>query len=94
MIAETVVHEIAHHFGIDDERLHEIDALLEVMTPTSGDRRAVDARRPRSRAGVQPAGDVPVGAVVVRGDDVLAAAGNAAGAAGGSDGARRDARAP
>jgi predicted Zn-dependent protease with MMP-like domain len=25
VIAETVVHEIAHHFGIDDERLHEID---------------------------------------------------------------------
>ena len=25
IIGETVVHEIAHHFGIDDERLHEID---------------------------------------------------------------------
>jgi predicted Zn-dependent protease with MMP-like domain len=25
VISETVVHEIAHHFGIDDERLHEID---------------------------------------------------------------------
>jgi predicted Zn-dependent protease with MMP-like domain len=25
VIGETVVHEIAHHFGIDDERLHEID---------------------------------------------------------------------
>ena len=25
VIAETVVHEVAHHFGIDDERLHEID---------------------------------------------------------------------
>jgi len=24
-VAITVVHEIAHHFGIDDERLHEID---------------------------------------------------------------------
>jgi predicted Zn-dependent protease with MMP-like domain len=23
-IAVTVVHEIAHHFGIDDERLHEL----------------------------------------------------------------------
>ncbi|MGZ8601673.1 MAG: metallopeptidase family protein [Actinomycetota bacterium] len=25
VIGQTVVHEIAHHFGIDDERLHEID---------------------------------------------------------------------
>ena len=25
VIGETVVHEIAHHFGIDDERLHQID---------------------------------------------------------------------
>jgi predicted Zn-dependent protease with MMP-like domain len=25
VIGETVVHEIAHHFGIDDDRLHEID---------------------------------------------------------------------
>ena len=25
VIGETVVHETAHHFGIDDERLHEID---------------------------------------------------------------------
>jgi predicted Zn-dependent protease with MMP-like domain len=25
VIGETVVHEIAHFFGIDDERLHEID---------------------------------------------------------------------
>jgi predicted Zn-dependent protease with MMP-like domain len=25
VVGETVVHEIAHHFGIDDERLHEID---------------------------------------------------------------------
>jgi len=25
VIGETVVHEMAHHFGIDDERLHEID---------------------------------------------------------------------
>lgn len=25
VIADTVVHEVAHHFGIDDERLHEID---------------------------------------------------------------------
>jgi len=24
-VAETVYHEIAHHFGIDDDRLHEID---------------------------------------------------------------------
>jgi predicted Zn-dependent protease with MMP-like domain len=23
-VAITVVHEIAHHFGIDDERLHEL----------------------------------------------------------------------
>ena len=23
-VAMTVVHEIAHHFGIDDERLHEL----------------------------------------------------------------------
>jgi predicted Zn-dependent protease with MMP-like domain len=23
-IADTVVHEVAHHFGIDDERLHEL----------------------------------------------------------------------
>lgn len=25
VITETVVHEIAHHFGIDDERLHDLD---------------------------------------------------------------------
>lgn len=25
-IARTVAHEIAHHFGISDDRLHEIDA--------------------------------------------------------------------
>ena len=25
-IADTVVHEVAHHFGIDDERLHELGA--------------------------------------------------------------------
>ena len=25
VIGDTVVHEIAHHFGIDDARLHEID---------------------------------------------------------------------
>jgi len=25
-VATTVVHEIAHHFGIDDERLHELGA--------------------------------------------------------------------
>ena len=25
VIGETVEHEIAHHFGIDDDRLHEID---------------------------------------------------------------------
>ena len=23
-VAITVVHEIAHHFGIDDDRLHEL----------------------------------------------------------------------
>ncbi|RPK77291.1 Possibl zinc metallo-peptidase [Streptomyces sp. ADI96-15] len=23
-VAVTVVHEIAHHFGIDDDRLHEL----------------------------------------------------------------------
>jgi predicted Zn-dependent protease with MMP-like domain len=23
-IAITVIHEVAHHFGIDDERLHEL----------------------------------------------------------------------
>jgi predicted Zn-dependent protease with MMP-like domain len=23
-VRQTVVHEIAHHFGIDDERLHEL----------------------------------------------------------------------
>ncbi|MDT5026888.1 MAG: hypothetical protein QOE61_3314, partial [Micromonosporaceae bacterium] len=23
-VATTVVHEIAHHFGIDDERLHDL----------------------------------------------------------------------
>ncbi len=23
-VAVTVIHEIAHHFGIDDERLHEL----------------------------------------------------------------------
>jgi predicted Zn-dependent protease with MMP-like domain len=22
----TVIHEVAHHFGISDERLHELDA--------------------------------------------------------------------
>ena len=26
IVRHTVAHEIAHHFGIDDERLHEIDA--------------------------------------------------------------------
>jgi predicted Zn-dependent protease with MMP-like domain len=26
VIAHTVAHEIAHHFGIDDDRLHEIGA--------------------------------------------------------------------
>ena len=25
-IRQTVVHEVAHHFGIDDERLHELGA--------------------------------------------------------------------
>jgi predicted Zn-dependent protease with MMP-like domain len=25
-VRRTVVHEIAHHFGIDDDRLHELDA--------------------------------------------------------------------
>jgi len=25
VIGETIVHEIAHYFGIDDDRLHEID---------------------------------------------------------------------
>ena len=25
-VRRTVLHEIAHHFGIDDERLHEIGA--------------------------------------------------------------------
>jgi predicted Zn-dependent protease with MMP-like domain len=25
-IAHTVVHEVAHHFGIDDDRLRELDA--------------------------------------------------------------------
>lgn len=25
-VARTVVHEVAHHFGISDERLHELDA--------------------------------------------------------------------
>ena len=25
VIGETVVHEIAHHFGLDDDRLHELD---------------------------------------------------------------------
>jgi predicted Zn-dependent protease with MMP-like domain len=25
-ISETIVHEIAHHFGIDDERLRDLDA--------------------------------------------------------------------
>ena len=25
-IVRTVVHEVAHHFGIDDDRLHELDA--------------------------------------------------------------------
>jgi predicted Zn-dependent protease with MMP-like domain len=24
IVRETVVHEIAHHFGISDERLHEL----------------------------------------------------------------------
>jgi len=23
-VRKTVVHEVAHHFGIDDERLHEL----------------------------------------------------------------------
>jgi predicted Zn-dependent protease with MMP-like domain len=26
IVQHTVAHEIAHHFGIDDDRLHEIDA--------------------------------------------------------------------
>jgi predicted Zn-dependent protease with MMP-like domain len=26
MVAHTVAHEVAHHFGISDERLLEIDA--------------------------------------------------------------------
>jgi predicted Zn-dependent protease with MMP-like domain len=26
MIAHTIVHEVAHHFGISDERLRDIDA--------------------------------------------------------------------
>ena len=26
MVRRTVLHEVAHHFGIDDDRLHEIDA--------------------------------------------------------------------
>lgn len=25
-VMHTVAHEVAHHFGIDDDRLHEIDA--------------------------------------------------------------------
>jgi predicted Zn-dependent protease with MMP-like domain len=25
-VARTVVHEVAHHFGISDDRLHELDA--------------------------------------------------------------------
>jgi predicted Zn-dependent protease with MMP-like domain len=25
-IRRTVLHEVAHHFGIDDDRLHEINA--------------------------------------------------------------------
>jgi predicted Zn-dependent protease with MMP-like domain len=25
-VRRTVVHEVAHHFGIDDDRLHELDA--------------------------------------------------------------------
>jgi len=25
-VRRTVLHEIAHHFGIDDDRLHELDA--------------------------------------------------------------------
>jgi predicted Zn-dependent protease with MMP-like domain len=25
-VRRTVVHEVAHHFGISDERLHELDA--------------------------------------------------------------------
>jgi predicted Zn-dependent protease with MMP-like domain len=25
-VVRTVVHEVAHHFGIDDDRLHELDA--------------------------------------------------------------------
>lgn len=25
-IVRTIVHEVAHHFGIDDDRLHELDA--------------------------------------------------------------------
>ena len=25
-VRHTVVHEVAHHFGISDERLHELDA--------------------------------------------------------------------
>jgi len=26
MVAHTVAHEVAHHFGISDQRLFEIDA--------------------------------------------------------------------
>jgi predicted Zn-dependent protease with MMP-like domain len=26
VITSTLVHEVAHHFGIDDDRLHELDA--------------------------------------------------------------------
>jgi predicted Zn-dependent protease with MMP-like domain len=25
-VRRTVVHEVAHHFGISDDRLHELDA--------------------------------------------------------------------
>jgi predicted Zn-dependent protease with MMP-like domain len=25
-VRRTVIHEVAHHFGIDDDRLHELDA--------------------------------------------------------------------
>jgi predicted Zn-dependent protease with MMP-like domain len=25
-VTRTVIHEVAHHFGIDDDRLHELDA--------------------------------------------------------------------
>ena len=32
-VAVTVIHEVAHHFGIDDERLHELGSRLEGRRP-------------------------------------------------------------